>query len=314
MWRQIGGAMVAIASIGAAAQAFAASPFSADDTVRIPAGRFLMGATADDAARDHVIPFIAEGERPRHEVAVAAFRLARHAVTRGEFARFVAATGYAPEPGCQVWYGESGSGRRPAAGWRDPGFPQTDRHPVVCVNRADIDAYIAWLSRTTGRAWRLPSEAEWEYAARAGSTTSRPWGDRLARQCDFANGAAREYARRLPEPAFYLKDFPDSPDANRDCTDRHVFTAPVGAFRPSAFGLYDMLGNVWQWTADCRRSGYAGAPADGRPWREPGCAGAVWRGGAWYDGPWLLRVTLAKNGRLTDRDNGVGFRLARSAD
>ena len=311
MRNRILAALVA-AAIGAADQTAAAPP--PDDMARIPAGRFVMGATPEDAARDHVIPVIAEGERPRHEVAIAAFRLARHAVTRREFARFVAATGYAPEPGCQVWYGELRSGRRPAASWRDPGFPQTDRHPVVCVNRADIDAYIAWLNRMTGRAYRLPSEAEWEYAARAGAAASRAWGDRLARQCDFANGAAREYARRLPEPAFYLKDFPDSPDANRDCTDRYVFTAPVGAFRPNAFGLYDMLGNVWQWTADCRRGGYVGAPADGRPWIEPGCVGAVWRGGAWYDGPWLLRHTLGKNGRLTDRDNGVGFRLALSVD
>ena len=282
-----------------------------DDTVLIPAGRFLMGAAAEDAARDRVIPMIAEGERPQHEVSIRAFRLARHTVTRGQFARFIAATGYAPEPGCQVWYGETRSGRQPQASWREPGFRQTDRDPVVCVNRADIDAYIAWLSKTTARAWRLPSEAEWEYAARAGGLVSKPWAERLERQCAFANGAAREYAEVLPEPAAYLKAFSDSPDVNRACADGHAFTAPVGVFRSNAFGLYDMLGNVWQWTADCRTSGYEGAPSDGSAWRASGCSGAVWRGGAWYDGPWLLRYSLAKNGRPGDRDNGVGFRLAR---
>jgi len=251
------------------AAALSAAP--ADDTVLVPAGRFAMGSTAEEAARDHVVSIIAEGERPRHEVTIRAFRLARHAVTRGEFARFVGATGYAPEPGCQVWYGETGSRFRPEAGWRDPGFKQTDRDPVVCVNRADIDAFIAWRSKTTGLAWRLPTEAEWEYAARAGTEGSRPWRQDLARQCAYANGADRAYAQALPEPASYLKDFPDSPDVNRACADGHVFTAPVGTFHPNAWGLYDMLGNVWQWTADCRKAGYEDAPSDGSAWRPPGC-------------------------------------------
>jgi sulfatase modifying factor 1 len=279
---------------------------------RIPAGRFEMGSTVEEAAHDHVIPMIAEGERPRHPVSVAAFLMGRHDVTRGEFARFVAATGYEPDPGCQVWYGAIKSGFRTGASWRDPGYAQTDRHPVVCVNRVDIDAYVAWLSKKAGRAYRLPTEAEWEYASRAGTAGSRYWRDDLARQCAFANGASRTYARALPEPAFYLKDFPQSLDTNTACADGYVFTSPVGAFRPNPFGLYDMLGNVWQWTADCRTAGHEGAPADARARLDPGCAGAVWRGGAWYDGPWLLRHSIPKNGRSASRDNGVGFRLARS--
>ena len=272
----------------------------ADDMALIPAGRFAMGSTVREASRDKVIPQIAEAERPQHEVTLRAFLMARHDVTRGEFARFVTETGYAPAPGCHVWYGLKSS-MSATAGWRDPGFAQTDRDPVVCVSREDVDAYIAWRSRMTGIAYRLPSEAEWEYAARAATRGSRYWGDDPARQCAYANGASSTYSRT----------FPDVTDTNPACADGHVFTSPVGSFRPNPWGLYDMLGNVWQWTADCAHA-YAEAPTSGDPRATGDCGRAVRRGGAWFDGPWLLRYATRKNGDIAGRDNGTGFRLART--
>jgi sulfatase modifying factor 1 len=278
-----------------------APPALADDLARIPAGHFAMGSTQVETTALGVIPEIAAGERPRHEVSVPALSLARHDVTRGQFAAFVAATGYAPTPGCKVWYGKA-SAVKPDAGWRSPGFPQTDRDPVVCVSRTDALAYIAWRSRKDGRAYRLPSEAEWEYAARAGDTGVSPWAGDPARQCALANGAS----------ATYGKAFPEEPYVTRACADGYAFTAPVGSFRPNPFGLYDMLGNVWQWTADCRHDGYEGAPTDGSAWTGGDCSAAVRRGGAWFDGLWLLRYAIRKNGDVDRRDNGTGFRLAES--
>jgi formylglycine-generating enzyme len=271
-----------------------------DDMAVIPAGHFTMGSTAAETAREKAPADFAALERPRHEVTIASFLLARHDVTRGEFAAFVAQTGYSLT-GCNVWDGVAWK-KSATANWHSPGFAQTDRHPVVCVSLDDIAAYIRWYSQKTGHSYRLASEAEWEYAARAGTTTARYWGDDAARQCSYGNGSERAYSRT----------FPKEPDVERACSDGYVFTSPVGSFRPNAWGLYDMLGDVWQWTPDCLHFNYAGAPADGSAWATGHCGTHLIRGGSWYDGPWLLR-SAARNGRHpAERYNGVGFRLASS--
>ncbi len=277
------------------------SAAASSEFARIPAGAFEMGSDPKDLPSEQEIHGFPGWEQPRHRVAVKAFQLARLAVTRGEFASFVTATGYAAQ-GCNVWDGFEWSAQ-PDASWRAPGFSQTDRDPVVCVSSADAEAYIAWYGKQTGRHYRLPSEAEWEYAARAGSTTIQRLGENPPELCSHANGSASEYSAA----------FPQEPDVNKACSDGYLHTAPVGSLRPNSWGLYDMQGNVWQWTADCRHENYEVAPTDGSAWLSDACDQRVYRGGSWYDGPWLLRATTRHFGKTDGRYNGVGFRLARTA-
>ena len=190
------------------------------------------------------------------------------------------------------------------ASWRNPGFAQTDRDPVVCVNRRDVDAFVRWYSAKEGRTFRLPTEAEWEYAARAGTTQSRYWGDGLVVQCEYSNGSSMTYGSK----------FTQEPDIDHRCADGYVYTSPVGSFRPNPWGLYDMLGDAWQWTADCGHKNYVGAPTDGSAWLTGKCRSRPYRGGSWYDGPWLLRAAMRNFGYINERYNGVGFRLAADAN
>jgi formylglycine-generating enzyme required for sulfatase activity len=197
--------------------------------------------------------------------------------------------------------------------WENPGHAQTDRDPVVCVNWQDGRAYIAWLNRKAHRGgaasangpYRLPSEAEWEYAARAGTTTKFYWGD---------DDAA------APVHAWF--------NANSGCEKveglfcDHGQTHPVGAKPPNAFGLYDMAGDVWQWTEDCYDNGYAGIPADGRandtPSSDPqakdghGKCLRVDRGGSWMFPAWLLRAATRERNPADYRNDIMGFRVART--
>lgn len=268
--------------------------------IAIPGGHFVMGSSAGETSKLGIPDKFAHRELPQHEVAIVPFFLAKHDVTRGEFARFVAGTGYV-STGCNVWDGFRWT-YVDVASWKSPGFEQTERDPVVCVSRGDAQAYIRWYARKTGQAYRLPSEAEWEYAARAGSTTIRYWGDDDARQCTYANGSSLTYSER----------FPKEPDINRKCADGYVYTSPVESYRPNAWGLYDMLGDVWQWTADCAHDNYIGAPSDGSAWTSGACNEYIYRGASWYDGSWLLRSATRHTGGRYDRYNGVGFRLAAS--
>jgi|HubBroStandDraft_1064217.scaffolds.fasta_scaffold00245_15 sulfatase modifying factor 1 len=270
----------------------------ADDMAVIPAGHFSMGSNAAETTREKVPDQWGAWERPQHKVTLRSFLLAKHTVTRGEFAEFAAVTGYSPS-GSYVWTGSKYEFSA-TANWQSPGFEQTDRHPVVCVSHDDAEAYIRWYSQKMGRAYRLPSEAEWEYAARAGTTTARYWGDSSTAQCDYANGADLTAKDKFPGWTV------------AECRDGWVYTAPVGSFRPNAWGLYDMLGNVWEWTADCWNESYAGAPSDGSAWTTGNCGGRVVRGGAWSGIPWLLRSALRSWVASGNRYVDSGFRLART--
>jgi formylglycine-generating enzyme required for sulfatase activity len=248
----------------------------------IPAGQFTMGSPEGEAGRQAY-------EGPGHLVTIARpFALGIMDVTRGEFAQFVAQTHYdAKGTGCYVKAGDSFA-RDAAANWENPGFAQSDSDPVVCVNWNDANAYAQWLRRITGGHYRLPSEAEWEYAARAGSAKAYYWGEAL--------GQGQANCADCGSPYGYQR------------------TSPGGSFPANPFGLYDMSGNVWQWTADCWNPGYDGAPADGTPRMAGTCDYRVLRGGSWFSHGRAVRLANRYDKYIVAADRNAihGFRVAKS--
>ncbi len=273
------------------------------EMVVIPAGEFLMGSPESEAGRS-------DDEGPQHRVLIhKPFALGRYAVTVGEFGRFVQVSGYQteaernPEEGVRAWDDRKGEwNRSKGTSWRTPGFAQDDRHPVVGVSWNDALAYVKWLGEKTARAYRLPSEAEWEYAARAGTTTARFWGDDPNQAFRYANVADRSLKGAQPKWPWPI----------HECDDGYAETAPVGSFEANAFGLYDMIGNVGEWLQDCWNETYTGAPDDGRPWESGDCGRRVVRGGSWLNQPVLARAAYRNWGEPEVRNDGLGFRLART--
>lgn len=224
----------------------------------IPAGRFMMGSPEDESGRS-------KDEAPQHEVIIAQpFALGVYTVTFAEYDRFCQETGR-KESGDVDW------GR--------------ENRPVINVSWHDAQVYCAWLCAQTGQSYRLPSEAEWEYVCRAGTTTP-----------------------------FYTGETIHSGQANFGKT--HKKTLPVGSFPPNEFGLYDMHGNVWEWTQDCWHQNYQNAPGDGSAWLEANggdCDRRVVRGGSWFNDPQYLRSANRVRLNSVDADNvGLGFRIARA--
>jgi formylglycine-generating enzyme required for sulfatase activity len=262
------------------------------EMVVVPAGSFTMGSPANEAGRsDH--------EGPQHPVTIAQrFAVGKFAVTVDQFAAFVADTRRDTGSTCRTLEGGKMEERQ-GRSWRDPGFAQTGSNPVACINFGDAEAYVDWLSAKTGKIYRLMAEAEWEYAARAGMTTRFSFGDDEKDLCRHGNGtdlaAKRSIAGLGPSGA---------------CTDGYAYTAPSGTFLPNAFGLFDMHGNVRQWTQDCGHASYAGAPADGSAWISPDCATRIQRGGAWGYRPANLRSAYRDAIEPTLRRNFTGFRVA----
>ena len=265
----------------------------------LPSGRFDMGSLSTD-------PQSGFDERPQHEVIIATtFAIGKFEVTRGEFSTFVQATGYNMANGCHHRTGpqpEFG----PSYHWLDPSYAQTDNHPVVCVSWNDTQAYVAWLSSKTGESYRLLSESEWEYAARAGSSTSRYWGSSQDDGCAFANGADLSSEADLPGWTV------------AQCHDGQIHSAEVGSFRPNAFGLHDMLGNVAEWVEDCWNETFDGAPINGSVWKEGDCTRPILRGASWHDDPRFLRSANRYGFEALDWENkdiryyNFGFRVART--
>ena len=267
---------------------------SCPELVVIPAGEFLMGSPASEQGRD-------DEEGPQRRVRVERFALGRYEVTRGEYAAFAAATRRDGDR-CVV-YDDRTYRWSDRASWRSPGYRQTDEHPVVCVSWDDARAYVRWLSAETGRRYRLPSEAEWEYAARAGTSTSRYWGEGPSGQCGNENGADAAARRRFEGYTV------------ASCNDGREFTAPVGTFAANRFGLFDMLGNVGEWVEDCSHDSYRGAPLDGRAWTSGrDCGRRVSRGGSWASSPRDLRAAARSRPDAGGRLDSLGFRVARMLD
>jgi formylglycine-generating enzyme required for sulfatase activity len=189
------------------------------------------------------------------------------------------------------------------ASYTSPGFDQTDRDPVVCVTWEDAQSYVRWLSERTGYAYRLPTDAEWEYAARARTRTARWWGDRADDACANANVADRAAAR--------VFNWAQTADQIHRCTDGYVNTSPVGTFRANPFGLHDMLGNAWQWVEDCFQRA-EGRPADERAVSRSACGISVIRGGSWQDPPRMVRSGWRRWAENGVRSGAIGFRVART--
>lgn len=233
----------------------------------------------------------------------AKFAIGRYEVTRAEFARFVKDSGYAAPAnvGCYGWNGARYE-TNAFADWRKPGFAQTDNDPVVCVSWDDASAYTEWLAKKSGKPYRLPTEAEWEYAARAGNAAGRPWGDSGVDACRYANVADASTRQGVSGTEGSWK--------YHDCDDRHAQTAPVGSYPPNAFGLHDMLGNAWEWTATCWNPEPLAAPSAGKRMAEP-CEQRVLRGGGWVDSPAYVRYDFRFLLDQGDRDFYSGFRVLR---
>ena len=270
---------------------------SCPELVVIPAGEFRMGSPASEEGRRAT-------EGPQRRVRVERFALGRYEVTRGEYAAFAAATGRDGSR-CRVLDGGGSWEWSDGASWRSPGFAQTDEHPAVCVSWDDARAYVRWLSGETGQRYRLPSESEWEYAARAGTSTSRYWGEGPSgQQCGNANGADAAGKRRFERWTRAVS-----------CNDGRVFTAPVGTFAANRFGLFDMLGNAWEWVEDCWYDNYQGAPSDARAWTSGGdCGRRVLRGGSWSSVAEYLRPGARDRASTALRFNYLGFRVSRTLD
>ena len=266
------------------------------EMVVVPSGRFMMGSPSSEEDR-------LDDESPRHRVTIGSpFAVGAHEVTRDEFGRFVSATGRSMGDSCWIWEDEEGKARS-GLGWRNPGFSQTGSHPVVCVSWDDARAYVRWLSRETGESYRLLSESEWEYVARAGTATRYWWGDGSSSQCRYANGADASLGQDWQDRGY---------DWGVDCDDGYSQTSPVGSFGRNSFGLHDIHGNVWEWVQDCRNDSYAGAPGDGSAWESGDCSYRVLRGGGWFDNPRSLRAAIRLWLVSGFRGGDIGFRVART--
>lgn len=272
----------------------------------IPPGSFLMGSPEDEKDR-----FPDEG--PQRQVVIEqAFAISVCEITKGQFAAFVQETGYRTDAetsdGCFGLNSEKNEiERRQEYHWQNLGYEQTDYHPAVCISHNDANAYIAWLNLRTGLDFRLPSEAEWEYAARGRTSTRFSFGNDLntEEQCRFANGGD-ETAKSQP---WWIESF-----STVNCNDGAIYTARVGSYLPNPFGLYDMHGNVLEWTQDCWHETYDNAPLTSRPWmlhNNGNCDYRVLRGGSWFDEPGSSRSAFRDRINPVETFLSVGFRIAR---
>ncbi len=292
--------------------------------VRVPAGEFMMGSAESPQALAKAFPHAERrrltdlaDEQPVHRVRLTRdFWLGAHEVTVGQFRQFVQASGYVPESvrdgsgayGFNPRYdpsrtqrGDLFEGRDPRYSWQNPGFAQTDAHPVVNVTWNDAVAMARWLSEREGVTYRLPTEAEWEYAARAGSRTRYPGGDDPQVLLRSANTFDRETALRWPRWR----------DQAGHGSDGHAFTAPVGSYAPNAFGLYDMIGNVWEWCADWYAEDYYRRSPTDDPAGPASGKVRVRRGGSWHTWPLYARVAFRNWNTPETRYVLLGFRLLR---
>ncbi len=264
------------------------------EMVVVPAGSFTIGSPSGEAGRG-------EDEAPQREIRFdRPFAVGRYEVTRGQYEAFLKDSGHPVSGNCVTDRRKPGHWAPDAAtNFHDPGFGQTANHPAACVSWNDAVAYVAWLNRRTRGGYRLLTEGEWEYAARAGSATAYPWGPGIDDGCAHMNG----YDRVILQAKGNL--YEGETVAFADCSDGYLNTAPVGSFRPNAFGIHDMIGNVGEWVTDCATTSYASETV-------PDCSKRMVRGGSWGTQPRQLRSAERIRYRPTDVDDSIGIRVAKS--
>jgi formylglycine-generating enzyme required for sulfatase activity len=274
------------------------------ENVVVPPGSFLMGSNAINQMRGS----IPRPEGPERAVTISyAFSVGRYEVTNEEFANFVNATGHQPANQCGVGMD------KPSVSdvtFRGPLFGRSPqpRDPVVCVSWNDARAYASWLSTMTGKRYRLLTEAEWEYAAKAGSKAKWPWGSNDELACEYENTFDLDSQAALPAGSQLSWE----PLA---CHDGHGMISPVGSYKPNAFGLYDMLGNVWEWAQDCSMELYPATPLDGTAVEVSGrCELRAVRGGSWYTRQDRHRPTFRGRDPESKAGHHFGFRIARDVE
>lgn len=257
--------LVSVANVGCAQSDDIQASIDAllPEMIHIPGGVFKMGDMAEEGDAN---------ELPVHEVRVLDYAIASHEVTFDLYDLFANATG-------RTLPSDEGWGR--------------ETHPVTNVSWHDAQALVAWLTEQTGRSFRLPTEAEWEYAGRAGTDAAYPWGMNIT----------REYANYGPADCC-------GKGTGINGRDQWEYTAPVGSFEPSPWGLYDTAGNVWEWVSDCWNDSYVGAPTDGSSWDEGDCARSPLRGGSWTHYSRNIRAANRNDNDRTSAGNGYGIRLA----
>ncbi len=290
------------------------------EMVVIPSGSFTMGSPASEVEGDQHAALRLKLEGPQRVVHIKRFAAGKFNITRRQWATFVTATDRPTRGGCR-WSGLPGAADsnpwdpHPDATWKNLGFTQDDTHPVVCVTWNDAQDYVKWLSQKTGSTYRLLTEAEWEYAARAGTTTAYPWGA-------TANHEYANYGTDTVAGVGFTTG-----------RDQWMYTSPVGSFPPNPFGLYDMHGNVLEWVEDCFSPSYEGLPVDGSAYvtatpltikegpfarmnGENSCSFRICRGGDAWDHPILIRSASRTWAMIAEETYGgtagLGFRVAKS--
>jgi formylglycine-generating enzyme required for sulfatase activity len=277
---------------------FEGKRYDAPELVVVPAGTFDMGSTPDQIAElKRRYPsvdakwFDAEGPLRKAVRVPAPFAIGRFAVTRGQFAAFQRDTGHRMDGGAWGWSGTEVK-HDPKKNWQAPGFTQDETHPAVGISHLDATAYCQWLSKNTGKSYRLPTETEWEYACRAGTRTWFWWGDEISAEqanydSNFAFGAGKQ-----------------APYRER--------TVPVESFKPNPWSLWQVHGNVLEWCQDHWHDSYAGAPHDSGAWPDGDKSLCVLRGGSWYSDPPDTRAADRDRSQPVDRSVWSGFRVART--
>lgn len=271
------------------------------EMVIVPPGSVFIGSYEEEIDRKN-------GERKRVKATIEqAFAMAKTEVTLAQYRVFMEETEHEsvipsrngkPLIGCNYYDGKS-YGYIASHNWENPGYPQREDAPVVCVSWSDAKAYADWLSTKTGRKYRVPSTVEFEYASRAGSSAPWFWGTDSEEACEYANIGDRSFARQFPtRPSF-------------PCDDGYVFTASVAKFKPNSFGLYDMVGNAWEWTNDCFHVDLEDAPLDGTSWVEDGdCVFRTPKGGSWISGIAWSRAAVRSRDGADYKSFMLGFRVA----
>jgi formylglycine-generating enzyme required for sulfatase activity len=272
----------------------------------VPAGEFLMGTAPEDRLIDPRTGKPATNDSPQHRVTLAqGFAIGKYEVTVGEYAAFVAETGYQSEGKCMGFTEPNRFTMSDKFNWQRIDAEQTDRHPVGCVSFYDAQAYTDWLRKTTGKPYRLPTEAEWEYAARAGSTTNYHWGTAAADACTYAN------VRSAGAQGISQRQLDSDVNDGLPCDDGYSAASPVGSFEPNDFGLHDMQGNAWEWVADCNHPNYEGAPVDGSAWLDAdGCQFGLIRSGSFLNRVERSSTTVRVGRPRSGRGTNMGFRVA----